>query len=337
MFKKFSILHLAVILVILLGVYFALEFWDKKERSSSYRDELVSIDTMNISKMIVTTKSYPGKDIVLIKNNAGWYIRLKEGKNVPADNGEVKRAIDVLIQVKTRRLAANDPSKFNELRVDTSGTRVQVFEGDKKTLDLIIGKFSFQNKRDFYTYVRLADENEVYTTDAFLGPSFEKDFSRWRDQTIVRSAPDSITAITWAYPADSSFTLAKTLMKKGVTKSSRVLGRDLGGLWSVNGALADSTKVKNFLNSLRNIYSDKFADDVSKTNLSNKVFTMVIELSGSEKIEIGVYQHPTYKWIINSSTNPESYFASDDQIVVKKLFISKGRFLLENESNKKIR
>ncbi|MCH8318517.1 MAG: DUF4340 domain-containing protein [Bacteroidetes bacterium] len=331
MFKKFSILHLAVILVILLGVYFALDLWDKKERSSSYRDELVSIDTTNISKMIITTKSYPEKDIVLIKNNDSWYIRLKEGKNVPADKDEVKRAIDVLLQVKTKRLAANDPSKFNELRVDTSGTRVQVFEGDKKTLDLIIGKFSFQNKREFYTYVRLADENEVYTTDAFLGPSFEKDFSRWRDQTIVRLQPDSITAITWIYPADSSFSLGKTLMKKGVSKSP--LRGDLGGLWSINGALVDSTKVKNFLNSLRNIYSDKFADDVSEANLSNKVFAMVIKLSGSKKIEIEAYQHPTYGWVINSSLNPESYFASDDEGVVKRLFANKVRFLRDIEED----
>jgi len=85
------------------------------------------------------------------------------------------------------------------------------------------------------------------------------------------------------------------------------------------------------MNSLRNVYSDKFADDVSKTNLSNKVFTMVIEFSRSEKIEIDAYQHPTHQWVLNSSLNPESYFASDDQIVVKKLFVSKGRFLLENE------
>ena len=315
MFKKFSILHLAVILVILLGVYFALEFWDKKERSSSYRDELVSIDTLNISKMIVTTKSYPGKDIVLIKNNDNWYIRLKEGKNVPADNGEVKRAIDVLLQVKTRRLAANDPSKFSEFRVDTSGTRVQVFEGDKKTLDLIIGKFSFQNKREFYTYVRLADENEVYTTDAFLGPSFEKDFNRWRDQTIVRSDPDSITNIAWIYPADSSFTLGKTLMKK----------------WLVNGEPSDSTEVKNFLSTLRNVYSDKFADDISAKTIGSKTLKMVITHSNSKKIEINAYQHPTHGWVINTSLNPESYFVSDDQGVLKKLFVMKSRFMTEGK------
>lgn len=315
MFKKFSILHLAVILVILLGVYFALEFWDKKERSSSIRNELVSIDTANISKIVVTTKSNPGEDIVLIKTNNSWYIRLKEGKTVAADKDEVKRAIDVLTQVKPKRLAANDPSKFSEFQVDTTGTRVKVFEGDEKTLDIIIGKFSFQNKREFYTYVRLADENEVYTTDAFLGPSFQKELSRWRYQTVLKLVPDSVINIAWTYPADSSFTLSKTLTKN----------------WSLNSEPADSASVMNFLNAFRNLYSDKFADDVSKTNLSNKVFTMVIKLSNSEKIEINAYRHPTHKWIINSSLNPKSYFASDDQGIIKKLFTGKEIFMVEDE------
>ena len=67
-----------------------------------------------------------------------------------------------LSEIKANSVAAQDESKWKELQVDSSGTRVKVYEGNDNTLDIVLGKFAYQQPRTMLTYVRVKGDNDVY-------------------------------------------------------------------------------------------------------------------------------------------------------------------------------
>ena len=83
----------------------------------------------------------------------------------------MKNLLTQLIQIKAGSVAAQEESKWGEYKVDTSGTRVKVFEGEDNTLDITIGKFSYQNQYSMSSYVRVKGDKNVYQiiSDQYCG------------------------------------------------------------------------------------------------------------------------------------------------------------------------
>jgi hypothetical protein len=52
---------------------------------------------------------------------------------------------------------------------------------------------------------------------------------------------------------------------------------------------------------------------------------MNIKQNGKADIMIRAFQHPVHTWIVNSSENPDAYFA--DETLVNKLFVGSGKLL----------
>ncbi len=321
MLKHISSIKMIGILVALLLVYLGVEFFGGKSRSKSFKSELVEIDTAKVTKMLIDAK---GKSLELTKENNQWKVSIGSGKYAEAQKSDVKKALSSLLSIKPSRIAAKNPDKWKEYQVDSAGTRVQVFEGGENTLDLVIGRFGFDQQSmqrqhqmggrgmpDFYTYLRLENENEVYVADNFMGMSISTDSNGFRNKKLLSLTTNDISEIKFSYPADSSFVLSK-----------------MDSVWSIHGNKVDSTATASYLSGLRNITNSNFVDDVPASALVSPTVSMAIKRNGQADIMVKAFQHPTHKWIINSSENPSAYFA--DETLIPKLFVGSEKLLDSN-------
>jgi len=324
MFKKVSNSKLLGIFAILMLVYFGLEFWDNSGRSESLRAYLVAIDQEKASRILIEKG---GVKTELVKEGNEWNVVLPDGRKTAAMTEKVTATIDQLLQIKPSRLAARNDKKWKDFQVDSAGTSIQVYEGEEKSLDIILGRFGtrqppntgrqpqFQQQQQFsfFSYVRLANEQETYVVNDFMGMSISPDQADYRDQSILAlNNPDSITAIRFKY-ADGAFTI-----------------NNFGGLWQSEGEQLDSANIASYKSNLRQVNSRRFVDDIELSNLGVPVMSMQIEAPDlASPVEIRAFQHPTHQWLLHSSQNPNELFASPD--IQAKLFIARNSLLAQVE------
>lgn len=320
MFKNISTIKLIGILAVLAAIYFAFQLFGGSTRSKSFKENLVEIDTAKVTRMLVMKA---GQNLELKKDGDQWKVSLAAGKYANAEAKSVKSSLENLLRVKPSRVVAKKADKWSEYQVDSAGTRVQVFEGDEKTLDLVVGRFGFNQQamqqqqqmmmggrggmQQFYSYVRLQDEDEVYVADNFMGMSLGTNAADFRNSQVLKVTKDSLRQISFQYP-DSAFTLDK-----------------VDSMWVVGNALADSAATASFLNGLSHVNNRSFVDDIEPAAMTTATLSMTVKESGKPDVVIKAFPHPVHKWVINSSVNPDSYFS--EQSLFDKLFVSRQKLL----------
>jgi len=292
-------------LLLLAGIFLFLFDGGKSERT--FRDVLVNIDTSAVTEILIYPKSQNHKEVKLYKDNDEWRVTLPSGGNAKVANQRISDLFTQLEAIKPKRLAARDESKWSELQVDSTGSRVKVFQGSKLSLDLVIGRFSFQQPRTMNTFVRLYNDKDVYEVDGFLDMTFNQGANIFRDGTVIKSDQNSWQQIQFTYPADSSFQLVKS-----------------GNNWLLNGKVTDSLKTANYLNRLANLSNNNFVNDVKIDPASTPTFSINITTTDLKFIEIKGYQDST-SFLIHSSQNPEAWF--DGSSLSKTIFVGKSSFL----------
>ncbi len=305
--KKLNTLRLIILLIVLLLIYGATEYFSSTGRSKSLRSELVTINPESITGLSITRD---GVTIRVSKSGDNW--KVEDGEySYKADASKIANAVSTLQTISPSRIATRSKNKWKEFQVDSTGTRVEVFEGDEKVLDIVLGRLGMgmQGQQQFHTYVRLFDENDVYVAQNFMSFSLPSDAGGFRNGKVVALHPDSIQTIVFNYP-DSSFTLQK----------------NLDGKWLLDQSLADSVKVVSYFNSLRNKSSSKFYKGDPEIPLEFQR-SIDIQLHNSEIITISAQDKESN--LIQSSANPESTFNDSD--LFNALFLGRTGFLLTNQ------
>ena len=305
--KKITTTKLLGLLVILLLVYAGTEFFSNTGRSRSFREELVSIDAEAVSKIQITKQS---KITLLNLVSEGWQASENGGKVYQAQEDRVKSMLSSLQTIKPSRIATRNVEKWKEFQVDSTGTRVEVFEGKKKILDIVLGRFGMQGQQQFYSYVRLFDENNVYVADNFMGFSISTDLASYRNQALTTFSKDSVNSVKFIYPGDSSFSLEKSI----------------SGKWISHELTPDSAKTAQFLNVLGRLNSSKFENETDISRLKAK-YTTIIEVPGKDPIELKAMAKNDSSFIITSSMNQEGQF--QDPSLFDKIFKAKSSFYFE--------
>lgn len=286
MFKNNKTLGiLIVILAALTAIYLLVDVFGGKTKSKGLRNTLVTIDTAEVSKIQVSTS---GKKAILFKKENGWFIELPTGKTIKAEKGTVLNLFHTLKTIEPSRLISRDKTKWAEYQVDSLGKRVEIFEDDDKTLDLIIGKFNMEGQNSYSTNVRVFDETEVYSANNFFSFSLSDDPSEYRNQVVVTCNKDSLLEISFQYP-DSSFVLKKQDQK-----------------WWVNTELADSASIESYLQSITYNTNKNFDDEFQKPISS--AFSISIKSKGQSPIKIEAYKNLMGQYVIHSTSNPDAFF-----------------------------
>ncbi|GIV34370.1 MAG: hypothetical protein KatS3mg031_1905 [Chitinophagales bacterium] len=311
--SKFSNTSLVVVLIVLIAAFAAARFFQSKKGERNFPAELVTIDSAKVSEILIYPKSKKGEEVRLFKEDNIWKVRLRENKSIQVDNQRVGDVIRLLSELKPVRLAARSAEQWKELEVDTNGTRVIVHEGNRKVLDLIIGKFVFSGGRDMETCVRLNGKNETYAVKGFLEGTFNAGTENWRNKTIIKGRKDQWIKL--------DFSLGDTL-RYTLTKADT--------LWQVNGQAADKTQVDNYLNQLAFVSGTVFADDVDESQLPSPQALLEISDSSGVAIRIEGFDAGNKK-VIRSSLNPDNLFADADGLF-DKIFKSQESFVPQSDT-----
>jgi Domain of unknown function (DUF4340) len=308
MFKKASNRLLSFVFAVLLIAAVIIFFFDSGKNERTFREVLVDFDTTAVTQIFIYSKANNFKPTKIFKQDGNWFVELKNGKTASVSSQKITQTYTELLAIVPKRLVARNKDKWGEFQVDSSGTRVQVFEGDDTVLDIIIGRFNYQQQpRSVSTYVRLNNDIDVYEVDGFLALTFNQNADAFRDGTIIKDNPDTWKQLQFDYPSDSSFTLSK-----------------INNVWYVDNIVTDSTKTANYLRRLSNLSQNKFADDIVIEANQNPAYKLTITNDKLEFIEVSAYVDST-NYVIISSENPDTKF--DGQSFGNTLFVGKSTLL----------
>lgn len=319
MFKKINIKYLLIAFVILLAIVVLIKFIESKKGERTIKTELVSFEVEDINSIKIITRNEKDDALSIYKQGEEWKVEQK-GEIHNADENKVTNLLNELLKIKPERLAAVSKDKWKDFEVtDSLSVRVIAIKDDKKLSDIYIGKFSYQNPTNPYerqgkmtTYVRLAEDKEVYAVDGFLRMTFNSDINTYRNNKIIEGNRSDWTKLTFDYPADSSFTLSKQNDK-----------------WMLNGLLADSAKVARYLSSISYTTSSNFVED-SLVVLKNVTHSLKIEGNNMMPIEVSAIPgDSTHGYFITSSINKGTYFSGLKANVFEKIFKGEGHFFSE--------
>lgn len=300
---------LGMIFTGLLIVAIVIVLSDLGNNERTFRSELVDIDSSAVSKILIYPKKLNGDAVKLFKEDNNWKVELTEGKSASVPKSKINQILKQLMEIKPERLAGRGEENWAEFEVDSSATRIELYEGSDKTLDLVIGKFTFQQPRAMKTFVRLTNDTDVYETEGFLSMTFNQDANYYRDDSVIQDDVNDWKSLAFSYPADSSYQLVK-----------------VNNSWQLStGEEIDSAKTVAQLNRLSNVRSPGFVD-VDKDTLPLPQYKLTIIKNDDSQIEVFGYKVDD-KVIINSSQNSESYFDGSKNELFKKIFVGSKKFI----------
>ncbi|HSD64505.1 MAG TPA: DUF4340 domain-containing protein [Ignavibacteriaceae bacterium] len=304
MFNKVSNKTLIIIFGALIAAAVIYMIIESRQGERTFKSEIVNIDTAKVTAISIYPRATGHKEVRLYKDgDKNWKVKLNDNQTASVPENKIKSLLSMLVQVKPGRVAAQDKSKWAEFKVDTAGTRVKVFEGNDNTLDLIVGKFSFQQPRQMNTFVRLNGEDEVYETEGFLDMAFNQTANSFRNNEIVNDDMSNWKKLTFTYP-DNSFELVKN------DKS-----------WTINGTNTDSAKTANYLRALAHLTGNSFIDNPLESELQKAEYRLTIESGSKGSIVVTAYGD-TSKTILTSSQNEGTYFNGNQAGLMQKIFVS---------------
>lgn len=309
--KKLSNKTLLIALVVLVGIFGASRLFRSPARESNLRRDLISTDTAAITELRILPGKDRSEEIKITREGNGW--KVSKGNRVAGgDRNYIKSALTALYRMQAQRQASRKKEKWEEFNVGEKSTHVSGYAGERKVVDVHIGKLGFAQGGSggfggSYTYVRLSDEDEVYTVQGFLESSFNNAFNDWRNKTLSKVNKDDIVKISFRYPADSGFVVEK---------------RD--SIWYAASEKANPAKVDALANQLSAKYLTEFADDIAAAQPAD--VTIIVDGKAGTLAIIEAWKKGD-EWIFSGSAQKGVYFSSKGSTVVKDILIGQKQLL----------
>ncbi len=307
--KKINPWKLAVVFLGLVVVFLALKKFRSPRLEGNLPSSLTQVDTAAVTEVIITPAKSPNQAVRLVKSG-GW--KLMDGdKNLRLEQGAGSNAVRMLMSMRPERMVSKRKDKWDEYLVgDSTGTRVQVKIDDDVEADLVIGRSEFgQTATGSYgapfTYVRKFDEPEVYTVSGFFDAQYNRVLNDWRDKSFTRIKKDSVTRVSFHYPADSSFVVERRNNK-----------------WMIGNDLADSARWNTFLSGLEYRNANLFAP-IAPAGVAP--VSIQLERNGKPLGTLEAWPGEG-NWAARSSHQPETFFSLDDA-TRRDVFVGRSRFV----------
>ncbi len=313
MLKKFTTTQLLILLVVLGGLVAVVKMSSSFKSERTFRDVLVQIDSSKVTEIYIVPKKKAGEekpDVKLYKEGPTWRVDLPTGKTAVVGTDQIAGMIDQLESIKPKRLASKKEEKWTDYEVTgETATHLKVKEGGETTLDMYIGKFSFQQQpQSMTTYVRLEGDIETYAVDGFLDATFNRDANSFRDKQIVKDDWKNWTSVSCISPTTGMYELSK----------------DGTGNWLLNGAPADSTKVTRTLTQMGNLFGGEFVDGFQPSG--GGAYELNIESSSAGTITVKGYALDSANVVLHSSLNPDGYFDGKGGLT-DRVFVGPDKFM----------
>jgi hypothetical protein len=270
---------LSIIFVILAAVTGAYSWMNQSGTSEGLRTKLVEINPDAIDKIVIDNKGrdYP---VTLQKEGDIWKVTSREGDQLyPASSQAIASAMEQLNSLNIKALVTRDPKKHVRYQVDSTGTDVTLYRGDTEAAHVILGKPQFVSRSEFNTYMRRADEPEVYSVEGFISAAFNKDIENWRDKQVWKLDRNEIDRVDLLFPADSSYSIERA-------------GQEA---WTSNGDSLKTRLVDSMINQLTNLRANGFVNETSPSDFGKEVYAMQVQLSNGVQRTLRIKPDPDQK------------------------------------------
>ncbi|KPJ54243.1 hypothetical protein AMJ39_01470 [candidate division TA06 bacterium DG_24] len=209
----------------------------------------------------------------LTRAATGWRVH-SDTMSYGADPDIVDRLITALADMEGS-LVSHNPANHAVFEVDSvNGTSAAVLDAAGLPLaSLVIGKTAPSMAG---TYLRRADEPEVYLTDSFLRSIFSPNLRTWRNRKILSFEPSELRSIELESP----------------TESIRLERTDADTPWQMTHpeeCLADAATVDGMTRILSHLTASDFAPDTlspENAGLTPPQYRIMIELASGESREV---------------------------------------------------
>jgi|GEM_PF-771154 len=301
---KFNNKILGLIFIGLVALYFGHKILNKP-KVRSFKDILVMVDTSAVDKIVFYPKGDTPK-ITLTKNGNSWTADDGETK-ITATSNSVNTILGPSTEIKTLQLISKNETKWAEYEVDdNSGKKVELYNGSQLLSAFYVGRFNFnQNTRSAKTYMRLANENDIYVVDGFLSMSYEKQFDDFRNKKLINNLD------------------VNDVLKIKVQTDSENLSfeKDINGYWvdSANNAL-DSLKMSNTVRTLINLRGNEVINDY-QPNQNDRLVQLTMVSDSKVEQSISIYKYGETDFACNSTSNKNVFFKSDKNGLYKTAYL----------------
>lgn len=321
MFNKVKTKQLLAIFLVLLAGVLITAIGGNTKKNRSFMSELTSIDTSAVTAM--TIYSAGNMDPVRLEKQGKNWIVVEGDASHNADNRQAEQMLNTLADLTSTRLAAKEKDRWENYEVtDSLGTRVQVEAGKKEAADLYIGKFSYsqppqqamspyggRQQGTMTSYVRLAGEKEVYAVEGFLRMMFSRSASEFRDRSVLQATGNELTRIAIEAPGEQ-FSLTKSENN-----------------WMVDGLMADSAAMADYLSGIRQLTSGAFIEDERRVSGAPTHSVTLENESGARIGQVNAWFRDSTNIAVTSSINPGTIFDGTQNDLFEKVVQPRAAFL----------
>jgi len=156
--------------------------------------ETVAVNPDQVTRVSVHKKD---GDVELVKSGSDW--RLTKPVDYPANQDMITTMLKSVEALKLVDVISTNPATRGTYQVDSTGTEVEIWAGDKQLMGLIIGKSSADWT---HTFVRRKDGKEVFRAEGVLAYNFNRRPEDWRDKSILKLDEATVTRVALEYPKD---------------------------------------------------------------------------------------------------------------------------------------
>lgn len=311
-----------LVFLLLVTVFIVSRFTRVRQGDATLMTKVVSIDTSQVSFFSLSPRAEGGQRIDFTRSAQGWSVTRGE-VTAPASPQAVRNLLAEIALLRAEQLVSRDQEKWPDYHVnDSLGSRIVIKEGNRVSLDLVVGRFQYQpppqNNMNRYgqnqvsgkTYIRLAGEDAVYSVEGFFALSVNRAFNQWRNNIVSRVNSARLSSLRFEYPADSGYVARKTEDD-----------------WQVAGLAADSASMEHYLNRLRNLTHSDFEDAFRPDGEADYRLTMEGDNMTPVIIRAFAVQDSTY--LVNSSLNPSTWFRTRSEPLMHELYPGASALLPE--------
>lgn len=305
---------LALLLVFGVILYFVVST-DKSD--SSFRDEIVNIDTANVTR--ITVKTAKKDTFELVKDSGGWM--LKTGKiQSEADGQKIKALLARMSPLQPIRVAGNSKKSWDKFGVNDNAEKIEFMQGDKALATLYLGKINYEAPKTgpnnpysrgmqgtMIGYARTNGDDAVYVVDGYLKLSYAGDANSFKKKIVVKTNSKSIDKVT-VKSGDANYALQKS---------------DKG--WNIDSQPADSATAAKYINTISHLSGYSFLDKDAIKGIE-PVSSIEVQ-SDDNTITVKAYPVDSATVALVSTQNRGNIIKDKNHKIFDKLFKSKTDFL----------
>jgi len=305
-----TLLALFAVLLVITGI---VKLTGNGSSSKGLRSAIIKVDSAKVNKIdIQTLKHGP---VTLYKKKKTWYV---EGKDTPAYKAQTNLIAGILghfTDLMPNAVVTRDKSKFRRYQVDTTGTMVDFYNGNKKLGGIILGRFQMEGRRDMNSYVRPENKQVVYSVKGMLSSHFNQPIDNWRNKQVWKLKDKNVKQINLVYPADSSFSITPS-------------GKNLY-LYGSDSLKTDVASM--IIRDACNLQADSFKHNIKPDNFGKPLYKVQIKMNNGVTNTLKVKPDTSNKqnYIVAASNYPYVFtkdkYTMDNQILRSKNSVLKKK------------